>query len=203
MEHEASKAISLVSNPSFSKVSIKICCAAFSGGTIIVDDTKALTSGGVEKCGRKKKWEVIANSAFSRYLPVQATGLPRSPLKKLCIKISDTQFAFYCNCFLLYILCFKLPRYSSAQFYKDWRYAIEKDFTDPHGEQVKYTPDGLRTWGSERYKLPFSKVPNAVSVNCDCSLIAVALEDDIYISGACDQHHWMHDTTWKGMIGAL
>jgi hypothetical protein len=43
--HEASVAISWVSNPSFSKVSIKICCAAFSCGAMIAD-TKALTLAG-------------------------------------------------------------------------------------------------------------------------------------------------------------
>jgi len=41
-------AISFVSNPSLSKVSIKICYVAFSCGTIIVD-TKALTLAGLEK----------------------------------------------------------------------------------------------------------------------------------------------------------
>jgi hypothetical protein len=40
--HEASVAISLVSNPPFSKVLIKICCSAFSCGAMIAD-TKALT----------------------------------------------------------------------------------------------------------------------------------------------------------------
>jgi hypothetical protein len=49
MEHEAFVAISLVSNPSFSRVSIRICCAAFNGGAIIVDDTKALTLAGWKK----------------------------------------------------------------------------------------------------------------------------------------------------------
>jgi WD40 repeat protein len=74
-----------------------------------------------------------------------------------------------------------MPRYSSAQFYKDWRYSVEKDFKDPSGELVKYAQDGFRTWGSERYKLPFSKVPVGASVNCDSSLIAIAVGDDIYI----------------------
>jgi hypothetical protein len=40
--HKASKAISLVSNPSFSKALIKICCAASSCGAVIAD-AKALT----------------------------------------------------------------------------------------------------------------------------------------------------------------
>jgi len=43
--YEASKAISLVSNPSFSKILIKICCAAFSCDAMIAD-IKALTLAG-------------------------------------------------------------------------------------------------------------------------------------------------------------
>ncbi len=46
--HEASKAISLFSNPSFSKDLIKICCAAFSCGAMIAE-TKALTLAGLGK----------------------------------------------------------------------------------------------------------------------------------------------------------
>jgi hypothetical protein len=42
--HKASEAISLVLSPSLSKVLIKICCAAFSCGAMIVADTKALTN---------------------------------------------------------------------------------------------------------------------------------------------------------------
>jgi hypothetical protein len=46
--HDASEAISLVSNPSFSKVLIKICCAASSCGAMIVADT-TLTLAGLKK----------------------------------------------------------------------------------------------------------------------------------------------------------
>jgi hypothetical protein len=46
--HEASEAISLFSNPSFSKDLINICCAAFSCGAMFAD-TKALTLAGLEK----------------------------------------------------------------------------------------------------------------------------------------------------------
>jgi hypothetical protein len=46
--HEASEAISLFSNPSFSKDLIKICYAAFSYGAMIAD-TKALTLAGLGK----------------------------------------------------------------------------------------------------------------------------------------------------------
>ncbi|KAN0095085.1 WD40 repeat-like protein [Hyaloscypha variabilis] len=74
-----------------------------------------------------------------------------------------------------------MPRYSSAQFYKDWRYCVEKDFTNPDGEQVKYATDGFRTWGSELRKLPFPTAPENASVNADCSLIAIAVSDNIYV----------------------
>ena len=46
--HDASKAISLISNPSFSKVLIKICCAVSSCGAMIKADT-TLTLAGLEK----------------------------------------------------------------------------------------------------------------------------------------------------------
>ena len=46
--HEASEAISLFSNPCFSKDLIKICYVALSYGSIIAD-TKALTLAGLEK----------------------------------------------------------------------------------------------------------------------------------------------------------
>jgi hypothetical protein len=39
----------LVSNPSFSRVSIKIYCAASGCGAMVVDDTKAADFGELEK----------------------------------------------------------------------------------------------------------------------------------------------------------
>jgi hypothetical protein len=54
--HEASEAISLVSNPSFSKALIKICRAASSCGAVIAD-AKALTLAGEvwrEKSGGRR-----------------------------------------------------------------------------------------------------------------------------------------------------
>lgn len=95
----------------------------------------------------------------------------------------------------LYIRCFsaiirthcisdqsKMPRYSSAQFYNDWRYSVKKDFTNPStGETVKYAPDGFRTWGGEKYKLPFTKAIGDASVNCDGSLMAIPIGDDVHI----------------------
>jgi WD40 repeat protein len=61
---------------------------------------------------------------------------------------------------------------------------VKKDFAKPSGEPIKYTHDSLRTWGSERYKIPFPKTPSGAAVNSDGSLIAIAVEDDIYIHDA-------------------
>ena len=61
--HEASEAISLVSNPPFSKVSIKICCAASSCGAMIMADQKALTLAGWEKEEGRKNGRSAPNSA--------------------------------------------------------------------------------------------------------------------------------------------
>lgn len=74
-----------------------------------------------------------------------------------------------------------MPNYSSHQFYKDWRYSLAKDFTNPAGEPVKYAKDGFRTWGDERYKIPFSDSANGASVNSDKSLIAIAFKEDLHI----------------------
>lgn len=61
---------------------------------------------------------------------------------------------------------------------------MKKDFAKPSGEAIKYAHDGLRIWGSERYKIPFPKSPSGASVNSDGSFIAIAVEDDIYIHDA-------------------
>ncbi|KFX87216.1 hypothetical protein V490_08435 [Pseudogymnoascus sp. VKM F-3557] len=79
-----------------------------------------------------------------------------------------------------------MPTYSSRKFYKDWRYSIETDFVNPSGERVKYAPDGLRTWGSERYKIPFSKHPVHAALNCDGSLMGISVEDNIHIYDTVD-----------------
>ena len=96
MEHLAFEAMSLFPNPLCSKALIRTCVAASSGGAIIVDDTLTLARWKMVEGGRSGRSSPVL--APLRYFPVQAaqaTGLPRSPLKELFIKFSDTQFAFY------------------------------------------------------------------------------------------------------------
>ena len=85
--HEASEAISLFSNPCFSKVSIKICFAVSSWGAIVVADTKTADAGGLEK---RKEEKMTAKSAFFKYLPgtsqishTSHSPAPQHPLKKV------------------------------------------------------------------------------------------------------------------------
>jgi WD40 repeat protein len=93
-----------------------------------------------------------------------------------------------------------MPSYSSEQFYKDWRYSVKKDFTAPSGEPVQYAPDGLRIWGSEVHRIPFPKSPTGASVNSDGSLLAIAVEDDIYIHDTVDFNQVL---VLKGHVSAV
>lgn len=74
-----------------------------------------------------------------------------------------------------------MPSYSSHQFYKDWRYSVAKEFTTPTGDPVQYAKDGFRTWGSEKYKIPFPEAANKASVNSNKSLLAMAFKEDIHV----------------------
>jgi hypothetical protein len=69
----------------------------------------------------------------------------------------------------------------SEKFREAWRYSIESDFTDPTGEPVKYAQGGKRNWGEEQYCIPLPKQPFRASANSDASLIAIAVEYDIYV----------------------
>ena len=88
MEHEASQAICLVSNPSFSKVSIKMCCVAFNGGAIIVDATKGLTLVEREKIkGRNERSLPFYLFKVRPYTSQTNHKLTPQSLKKVMYKI--------------------------------------------------------------------------------------------------------------------
>ncbi len=74
-----------------------------------------------------------------------------------------------------------MPSYSSDQFYKDWVYAIDKDFQSSDGTPAQYAPGQPKHWGEEYASIPLPTVPSSSSLNADHSLIAVALEHDIQI----------------------
>lgn len=74
-----------------------------------------------------------------------------------------------------------MPSYSSDKFYKDWVYAIDKDFQSPDGTPAQYAPGQPKYWGEEYASIPLPTAPSSSSLNADHSLIAVALENDIQI----------------------
>ena len=74
-----------------------------------------------------------------------------------------------------------MPFYSSDQFYKDWVYAIDKDFQSSDGTPTQYAPDQPKYWGEEYACIPLPTLPSSSSLNADHSLVAVALEHDIHI----------------------
>lgn len=78
--------------------------------------------------------------------------------------------------------------YSSDQFYRDWRYAVDKEFTTSAGEPFTYADNGKREWGDEIAKLTFETTPKSASVSDDGKFLAVAVKNNIHI---------IETQTWK------
>ena len=74
-----------------------------------------------------------------------------------------------------------MPCYGPDQFYKDWVYAIAKDFHSSDGTPAQYAPGQPQYWGEEYASIPLPTAPASASLNADGSLIAVALEHDIHV----------------------
>jgi hypothetical protein len=105
--HEASEAISLFSNPLFSKVSIKICCAASSCGAMVVADTKAANSSGLEK--RKKEvrqfclCQVLPGTSHTSHRPTRPTILKKRLLLYLWLGLTTFLVPIHTRC--LHMVC--------------------------------------------------------------------------------------------------
>ena len=75
-----------------------------------------------------------------------------------------------------------MPSYSGDQFYKDWVYAIKKDFHSSDGTPASWAEGQPQQWHRDEHastQLPSKAGP--ASLNADESLIAVAVEHDILI----------------------
>lgn len=94
-----------------------------------------------------------------------------------------------------------MPCYSSNQFYKDWVYAIDKDFQSPDGTPAHYAPGQPKYWGEEHASIPLPTSPSSSSLNADHSLIAVALEHDIHIYATYG--HMSLQQTLKGHVSKV
>lgn len=80
-----------------------------------------------------------------------------------------------------------MPSYSSDKFRKDWVYDIDKDFHSVDGATPSTWAAGQPVeWGHEHAKIPLPTEPGAACLNADASLLAIALEHDIYLYGISD-----------------
>ncbi|KAI9154998.1 WD40 repeat-like-containing domain [Paramyrothecium foliicola] len=80
--------------------------------------------------------------------------------------------------------------YSSDEFFRDWRYAIDKDFTTSEGDAFQYAKNGKQAWGDELKKLTFPTAddapwrepePHGVCVSSDGKRLAVAVKSDVHV----------------------
>ena len=80
-----------------------------------------------------------------------------------------------------------MPSYSSDEFRRDWVYDIDKDFHSYDGTTPATWAAGQPTeWGHEHSKIPLPTEPGAACLNADASLLAIALEHDIYLYSISD-----------------
>jgi WD40 repeat protein len=73
--------------------------------------------------------------------------------------------------------------YSSFQFSRDWRYAIDKSFVSPTSKPFDYCPSGEQSWGDEVQLLKFDSAPNTAAVSPDGKYLAVAVGTEVHV---CD-----------------
>lgn len=87
-----------------------------------------------------------------------------------------------------------MTSYSRHKFLRDWRYAVDRDFTTATGDPFPYaTPNGRQTWGDEVGKITFGdgssgddednnkSTPHDGCVSDDGRFLAIATASDIHI----------------------
>ena len=74
-----------------------------------------------------------------------------------------------------------MTSYSGCRFYKDWVYAIEKDFHSSDGTPAEWASGQPQQYGDELASIPLASKPESASVNADETLIAIAVEHDIFL----------------------
>lgn len=95
-----------------------------------------------------------------------------------------------------------MPSYSSDRFYKDWIYAIDKDFHSSDGTPAVWAPGQPQYNGEEYAHILLPSHSTVASVNSDESLIAVGIEHDIHIYNTDTQELKLHQIL-KGHISRV
>ena len=93
-----------------------------------------------------------------------------------------------------------MPCYSSDQFFQDWRYAVEKDFTTSDGKSFPYADNGKQQWGDEIKKISFKEEPHNGCISSDGRRLAVAVNHDIHV---LETETWDTISILKGHISQV
>ncbi|KAJ3496046.1 hypothetical protein NLG97_g2949 [Lecanicillium saksenae] len=71
-------------------------------------------------------------------------------------------------------------QYSSREFGRDWRYAVEQEFTTGDESPFPYAPDGHQSWGNEVANIPLQDASKGC-VSADGKYIAIAVGKDVHV----------------------
>ncbi|KAM6535945.1 hypothetical protein FALCPG4_005470 [Fusarium falciforme] len=85
--------------------------------------------------------------------------------------------------------------YTIDQLYRDWRYAVEKDFVTADGKAFPYAPGGHLQWGNEDRMLSLSGKPCDACLSGDGKRAAIVVEKRIQV---IDTETWATITVLKG-----
>ncbi|KAK3179495.1 hypothetical protein K4F52_009067 [Lecanicillium sp. MT-2017a] len=78
--------------------------------------------------------------------------------------------------------------YSSSEFAKNWRYAVNQEFTNASGDPFPYAENGRQHWGNELTKLTFEVAPKKGAISDDGNRMAFAVGKEI---------HTIDTATWE------
>ncbi|RSL48013.1 hypothetical protein CEP54_013115 [Fusarium duplospermum] len=85
--------------------------------------------------------------------------------------------------------------YTIEQLYRDWRYAVEKDFVTADGKPFPYAPDGHLQWGKEDRKPSLSGKPRDACLSGDGKRAAIVVDKRIQV---IDTETWETIIVLKG-----
>jgi WD40 repeat protein len=95
-----------------------------------------------------------------------------------------------------------MPSYSNRQFYEDWRYALETDFTKSDGiTPIPYAENGDQEWGDEIRKLECGEdTPHDGCISADWKYLAIAAGINIYVF---DTQTWTTVVVLEGHVSRI
>lgn len=95
--------------------------------------------------------------------------------------------------------------YSSDQFFRDWRFSIERDFVDSFGKPFVYAENGLQQWGDEQLSVPYPDANNkpvrrCVAISDDGKYVAINADFDVDV---VDVENFKHVYSLKGHVSQI